>query len=72
MDDYAGFCKQRACASFYRRRKYPLGSEERRHCCDEARQFIGYYRKEQKNMAAEIGAVALKTSESVEDRQSGL
>jgi hypothetical protein len=44
MQDAAAFYPQRARASFYRRRKYPVNSEEWKHAVQEARQFIGYYR----------------------------
>ncbi len=66
MDDYLGFCKQRASAAFHRRRKHLLGSDERRHCCKEARQFIGYYRNEQRRIAKETDPFgSLMTAEFV-------
>ena len=44
MQDAAAFYRQRARASFYRRRKYPVNSEEWKQAVHDARQFIGYYR----------------------------
>lgn len=44
MQDAAAFYRQRAGASFYRRRKYRVNSEEWKSAVADARQFIGYYR----------------------------
>ena len=44
MEDPAAFFKQRALEAFHRRKKHPLGSEERKHNCDEARSFLKSYR----------------------------
>ena len=44
MQDDAAFFRQPAQAAFYRRRKYPVNSEEWLHCVEEAQRFIGYYR----------------------------
>jgi|SRR5271166_3565053 len=46
MQDYAAFCRQRLRACFHRRRKYPLGSEDRACAVKDARDFIRYYRGE--------------------------
>lgn len=45
MQDPAGFFKQRALAAFHRRKRHPLGSEERKHNCAEARMFLKSYRR---------------------------
>jgi hypothetical protein len=45
MQDYAAFCRQRLLACFRRRRKYPLGSDERAHCLKETRMFLRAYRQ---------------------------
>ena len=44
MQDPAAFFKQRALAAFHRRKTHALGSEERKHDCDEARSFLKNYR----------------------------
>jgi L-lactate utilization protein LutB len=44
MQDPAAFFRQRAGACFHRLRKYPVNSEDWRHCVKEARQFIRAYR----------------------------
>jgi hypothetical protein len=46
MQDYAAFCRQRLLACFHRRRKYPLGSEDREQAVSDARAFLRYYREE--------------------------
>ena len=46
MEDYAAFCRQRLRACFHRRRKYPVGSDDRAHAVKEARAFLRYYRRE--------------------------
>ena len=46
MEDFARFCRQLLRACYYRRLKYPLGSEDRAHAVDEARRFIRAYRHE--------------------------
>ena len=44
MQDAAAFYRQRARASFYRRRKYVVNSQEWKQAVEEVRQFVGYYR----------------------------
>jgi hypothetical protein len=44
MQDWPAFCRQRLRASFLRRRRYPLGSDDRAHCVQEARMFLRAYR----------------------------
>ena len=44
MQDEAAFYRQRAQASFYRRRRYPVNSEDWKRAVQDTRQFIGYYR----------------------------
>jgi hypothetical protein len=44
MQDAAAFYRQRARASYLRRRNYPLNSQDRQQCVTEAREFIRYYR----------------------------
>jgi hypothetical protein len=46
MEDFAAFCRQRLKACFHRRRKYPLGSEDREQAVKDTRDFIRYYREE--------------------------
>jgi phage terminase Nu1 subunit (DNA packaging protein) len=45
MQDAAAFFRHRARAAFYRRRKYPVNSEDWRQSVDEARRFIRYHRE---------------------------
>jgi hypothetical protein len=49
MQGAAAFYRQRAKASYHRRRKYPLNSHDRQQCVTEARQFIRYYRAQIEN-----------------------
>lgn len=44
MEDWPAFCRQRLRACFLRRRRYPLGSDDRAHCVKEARMFLHAYR----------------------------
>jgi hypothetical protein len=60
MQDYAAFCYQRLLACFYRRRKYPLGSEDRIHAVGEAKMFLRSYRAEIDWRATEIIAQVLE------------
>lgn len=43
-EDWPAFCRQRLRSCFLRRRKYPLGSDDRVHCVAEARMFLRAYR----------------------------
>lgn len=66
MEDYAAFCRQRAEACFHRRRKYPLGSEDREQAVKEARGFIRYYRADwQRRSAQERLDAAAKITRTV-------
>jgi hypothetical protein len=44
MQDWPTFCRQRLRATFLRRRRYPLGSDDRAHCVREAQMFLRAYR----------------------------
>jgi hypothetical protein len=44
MEDFDAFCRQRLRASFLRRRRYPLGSEDRAGCVKDARMFLRFLR----------------------------
>jgi len=46
MQDAALFFRNRALASFHRRRRYPLLSPDWRHDVEDARRFIRYCRAE--------------------------
>ena len=60
MQDYAAFCRQRLMTRVHRRRKYPLGSEDRAHTVKEARTFLRSYRLELQWQAAERMALELE------------
>lgn len=66
MEDYAAFCRQRLMACFRRRRKYPLGSEDREHAVKEARAFLRYYRAEIEWQEAQLIAQVLEIDVPVE------
>ena len=66
MQDYAAFCRQRLLACFHRRRKYPLGSDERQCAVTDARNFLRYYREEIACQEADRIAEALEIAAPVE------
>jgi hypothetical protein len=66
MQDYAAFCRQRAEACFHRRRKYPLGSEDREQAVKDTRDFIRYCRADwQSRPAHERLAAAAEITRTV-------